>query len=454
MKARIKYFQTERESMIQYFKKSVKFIAVLFFVLDTGYSVSWRADDFFGDWMQWQHSYSPQLLSSMKDHLNSNFLNGFKVKYGKHQDELKQMVPFLSWFGHGLFVCNGQLGSDLNLLECHDKFGQVYEWLGTNPGSLLSFLKNDSNFTNEEINLLEQNSDINAVINKYKSFAKLLFACPDKHLRGAYLFSLADQLFKWCFSPEHWSEFKSYLEDPKSHPVARFAYSIMWNYLVGRGWKDWNAKAIEDIKQKTQHGATLVYVAGGTDILQLLKNKIYNIYIIDPFLPTQGRYYSDSSWERWIKGSGKDFGKGDSVVFDFNDHKISMVRSDFKKNGEFQAKVSTGEPVKLDSSVTEWTVIGARGKILGKVVFDRRFATQSDFCTSKNRVVFMSFNEMYHAFQPTKNGGWGMDLSKISDNSNIYIKQLTFPVNKAYLNAINESEAIKFNFIRLGSCAT
>lgn len=445
-------FSLKGENVIQSFKKILKVTTILFFVLDTGYSVSWRADDFFCDWMHWQHCYTPQSLSSMKDHLNSTFLQGFKSRYEKHQAELTQLTPFLTSLGRDSLPFNGQLEADLNLQECHDKLGQVYEWLGTNPGDLLSFLKNDPIFTNDDVNYTDQNSDINCVINKYKRVAKLLFACPDRRLRGEYLFSLADQLFKWGFSPEHWSEFKVYLEDPKGHPVARFVYSIIWNYLVGRGWKDWNIKSIDDIKQKTDKGATLVYVAGGTDILQLLKHKIYNIHIIDPFLPSQEKYYSDASWERWIKGSGKNWGRGDTVVFNFDDNNITMVRNDFKINDEFETNISTGDVIRLESSVTEWNVMNSRGKTLGKVVFDRRLAAQSDFTSSKNKVVLMSFNELYHAFQPCKNSGWGMDASKLSPNCNIYIKQLTFPVNKAYLSAINEAESIKFDFIKLGSC--
>jgi len=33
------------------------------------FSTLWMADDFFGDWMQWQFTYSPQPLTGMNDHV-------------------------------------------------------------------------------------------------------------------------------------------------------------------------------------------------------------------------------------------------------------------------------------------------------------------------------------------------------------------------------------------------
>lgn len=426
----------------------------LFWVYGVLFATTWRSDDFFGDWMQWQHCYNSQSFVSMRDHLNDMYLRGFESKFLKHKDEMMDLMPFLIQYCPGLINSDGQLDAEPNLNECRDKLAQVYEWLSDDPGKLLSYLKNDPLFNNDGINKSEQDADINVVINKYKSLAKLLFACPDSRLRGEFLFAMAGQLFKWCFSPEHWYEFKSYLDDTKSYPVARFTCSIIWNYLVGRGWKDWNCKAIEDLKQQSDAGAKVVYIAGGTDVLQLLKNEIYNIHIIDPFLPSQGRYYSDPSWKRWISGSSKNWGSGDKVIFDFEGKKIELIRNNFKKTGEFEAQLSTGEVAKLEKSITDWKVVGPNRKVLGHVVFDRRFATQKDFTPGKKKVVLMSFNEMYYAFQPVSSGGWGMDLSQVSNDFNIYVKQLTFPINKGYLNSINESERVKLDFIKLGSCAT
>jgi hypothetical protein len=410
------------------------------------------ADDFFGDWMQWQFTYSPESLTSMNDHLNEFFIDGFKTKFDKHRDNLKPLMPFLTQFYQGLISSDGQMNLNGNLDACRQNCSQVYDWLDTNPAVFFNYLKNNSLFTSEQINQEERDADVNVSLEKYKSFAKLLFACPNKQVRGAYLFSLADKLFKWCFSPEHWGEFRPYLQDPKNHQVARFVYSNVWNYLVGRGWKDWNTSTLGQLKQKTVNGGKVVYIAGGTDILQLLKNGNYNIQVIDPFLPSQSRYYSDPLWERWVKGAGKNFGRGDRVMFDFGSKKIVLVRRSFKKVGDFEATLSTGDVRKLEKSMTEWDVVEAKGKYLGKVVFERRFANQGDFVEGKNRVVLMSFNEMYYAFQPTVDNGWGMDLKKLSQNFKIYVKQLSFPVNRGYLNVINESEKIDFDFIRLGSC--
>jgi hypothetical protein len=234
----------------------------------------------------------------------------------------------------------------------------------------------------------------------------------------------------------------------------------MWNYLAGHGWKDWNKSTLMALKDLTKNGGTVVYIAGGTDIYQLLKYGIYNIKVIDPVLPSQFDYYSDI-WD-WLlinktenngdeNSRNGDNGLGDVVKYDFGDRRLVTRRTSFIKTGFFQAELFSGKIVDIIQSETQWTVYDDLDNVLGEVVFERRFCNQDDFVEKDNRYLLISFNELYYIASNNLNDRWGIDISKIGDNFKMFVKQLCSPIDKNVLFNMQKADNSDFLFIKLGS---
>lgn len=335
-----------------------------------------------------------------------------------------------------------------------ERLSNVYKYLEADIGKFIEYMKIHG-FSDELINKVESRTNFLTVINKYKNFAQLLFANSDPFLTQNYLFCVANNLFEFCFYPKTAPEFEKLLKQPENYPIARMIYSIMWNYLAGHGWKDWNKSTLSTLKDLTKNGGTVVYIAGGTDIYQLLKYGIYNIKIIDPVLPSQPDYYSDI-WD-WLVVSKsqnniiENNGIGDVVKYDFGDRKFVMRRTGFDKTGFFQAELSYGKVVNIPQSKTRWTIYDDLGNTLGEIVFERRFCNQDDFVEKDNQHLLISFNELYYIASNNLNDSWGIDISKIGDNFKMFVKQLRRPVDKNVLCNMQKADNSDFLFIKLGS---
>ncbi|MFA6991187.1 MAG: hypothetical protein WC192_04025, partial [Candidatus Babeliales bacterium] len=234
------------------------------------------------------------------------------------------------------------------------------------------------------------------------------------------------------------------------YPIVRMIYSIMWNYLAGHGWKDWSKSTLSVLKDLTKNGGAVVYIAGGTDIYQLLKYGIYNITVIDPVLPSQPNYYSDI-WDWLVVSKTENNGIGDVVNYNFGDRKIVMKRTSFNKTGSFQAELSFGKIIDIIQSRTQWTVYDDLGNELGNVIFERRFCRQDDFVKKDNSHLLISFNELYYIASNNLNDSWGIDISKIGDNFKMFVKQLQSPIDKNVLCNMQKADNSDFSFIKLGS---
>lgn len=409
-------------------------------------------NDVFQQWLDWQNSYQDYPIEEFKNNIHSEYWHWFSLRYNDHKEAFKPMLPFLQSFTHGYINESGELSASNGDELCYDSLCSFYEKADHDTPKLIEQLKIHQ-LASLDINKQESESDVNSVINKYKYFAQLLCAHPNQTEEDSALFSLSNRFFEFCFSDKTWDQFKPMLADTSVYPINRFLYSTMWYHLVGDGWRNWSTACLDTLKQKSDQGKEIVYVAGGVDIRELLKHGIYNVTVIDPMLPSQGIYYTDG-WEWLIKGTGRKSGKGDQVALNFDNKKLTLVRVHYKEQGEFEAKLSTGALAKLHKSITQWEVHDDKNKTVGKITFDRRFCDQNDFKQDDKKVNLVSFNEMYYIALPKELGGWGIDAEKFADNQHLFVKQLRNPVDKKILAHIKDAEKSAFKFIKLGSCST
>ncbi len=451
-------------------------------------------------------------ISGMQNYLDQNWLdNGYVYEFNKLLEKTarkpyltKSVIDFFCLEPIDFLSYKFKLTSKTKERLCN-----IYSYLETDIGKFIEYIELHG-FSDELINNVESSTSFLTVIGKYKNFAQLLFAHSDPFLTQNYLFCVANNLFEFCFNPKTAQKFEKLLQYSKNYPIVRMIYSIMWNYLAGHGWKDWNRSTLAALQKLTKNNGTVVYIAGGTDIYQLLKYGIYNITVIDPMLPSQPDYYSNV-WE-WLvvvskpdsrlflesgaspKGDGstssprarllngarpavpgvatkgevwepvegcecqKRFnnknesnGIGDVVKYDFGNVKLVMKRTGFDKTGVFQAELSFGKVVDIVQSRTEWTVLDDMDNVLGKVVFERRFCNQEDFVEKDNQHLLISFNELYYIASNNLNDSWGIDISKIGDNFKMFVKQLRNPVDKNVLCNMQKADNSDFLFIKLGS---
>ena len=418
--------------------------------------------DVLGNWVLSQRCYSDYSFDDMPDRMNEFFLQRFNKSYLKYKDKLTSLVPFLSDCTNGYISEDGQItGFEIDD-DFRQNFSTIYQLIENNMPRFVSYLKDHKFDFSAENNGKDQDLDVNFVINKYRSLDRLFFSNPSKFVEKERLFSFSNRCFEYCFNSLTWPDFKKYLDNNSDHQLVKFLYSTMWYHLVGEGWKDWNNQTLIQIAEKSKQGARVVYVAGGLDIYQLLKYGIYNIDIIDPLLPSLEKYYSSKNWEWLIKGNGKNNGLEDKITFDFDGRKISLVRKKYSKNGVFVAHLSEKEKRKIEKSVTDWMVFDENNKYLGSVTFYRRFCDHADFIThsidkksadqkKEERLILMSFNELYYAFLPKEASGWDINIKHLPENVKIYVKQLRNPIDVDVLKNIAQAEESKFKFIRLGS---
>jgi hypothetical protein len=309
-------------------------------------------------------------------------------------------------------------------------------------------------------------------LEEYKDIIQLMFLDNDFLVSYKYLFTLANKFFEFCFYPDTWKIFEDLQINNADHPIAKLFYAIMWFHLAGSGWKNWSGSALKNIKKEAEQGKEIVYIAGGSDIYQLIANGVYNIRIIDPMLPSQPKYYSQG-WSflihpladvgvRYVGDYSYDsdqtwdtqLGIGDVITFDSFGKKIIMKRENFSFLGEtLKAMLSNGKVVEIEKSKTEWGFYDEKGARLGRFIIERRFVEQCDFEMSNDKAFLISFNELYFISTTKVKGGWGMNPYRFDDNFNIHVKQLHKPVDVAVVKNMRKSfENMEFNYIALGTC--
>jgi len=399
------------------------------------------ASDVFSEWVSWQRTYKHQDLTCMQEHINDNFWRYMYRAYSHHRNVQE---PLQKLFGQSIKNKNS-LKKDKNVQILKN----IYAWLNNDILAFITFLQNHS-FASEELNEKEEEESLTKAINKYTRLFHILFKQKPSSVQDELLFTVANNLFEFCFSKEHFPEFEKLLKAEQQYPIARLIYSNIWTNLVETGWKEWHHDCLENLKTQHDAGKKIVYIAGGNDIYQLIKNGIYNIEVIDPILPSQPDYYS-KGWEWLIRKNGI----GDQITLDFKDRNLLMKRTRYTEGKYFTAELSTGKSAKLKESKTTWTLFNLESnKKLGTIVFNRRFAKQEDFAYDPKKAHLISFNEMYLSTAIAKYGGWGIKPGHMSQKTPFFIKQLRKPVYKSTLLNLRKADQAPFPFMVLGSCAT
>lgn len=403
-------------------------------------------DEVFAKWLAWQRVVEAvQPKSFLKANVFQNNGQDLKNYYKKKYDTIFGYKYCLNSLTDGFFSDSNGLVN----LKTNKTFMRVYNDFDHDIGDLLNLFQLHG-FVQGAVNKEEQGLPVEVVVQRCRSVLKTFFPIPDHKVRYQYCFNVATRMFDWCFGEKTHKNFSTILMSPEKHQLARFCHGVMWYYLVGEGWKHWHKDCLTRVVKEAKAGKEIVYIAGGNDIYQLLKNGVYNIRVIDPLLPSQPEYYSEG-WSWFVEGT-----IGDKLDVDLgNKKRVLLKREKHEQKGTFQADLSTGQMATLPLSVTHWSVYDANGKKkLGTVIFDRRFCMQDDFVYDKKKAYVISFNEMYFVAIPPRLQGWGIDVSKFDSKFAFHVKQLDKPVGKPILTNLCKSEDTPFSFILLGSCAT
>lgn len=387
------------------------------------FAVTKHEMEVFGKWHAWQQVYNDRVASEFKNEFGDRFVAALKEQYEKSLSVTKQLVPLM------FNLTGGQIGSDGFQLvtpmneDMKKTYALLYDQMENNfPAFIETLIR--SNIAYSGIDEQENGAHYDLVIEKYKALDRLLFPCSDEFKQNEFLFSLANRMFECCYSDENFVLFQNILTNRSLYPLARFLTASIWYQLVGDGWKHWHANTLNAIKEQVSQGKEVYYLAGGTDIYRLLSDGIYNITVIDPFLPTQVRFYSEG-WEFLI-----DSGLNDEIRFGPDSKSIKMKRIDFQEGELFFVKLQTNNIVTLRKNVITWHVFDRNDKQVGRIIFMRRPVVQADFTELDKRCFVMSYDEMAFLGMPDMLAGWGIEPTCLPADLTIYVKQLRKPVTR------------------------
>ncbi len=437
--------------MIRLLRTTGLITAVCFTTAATLAAVTKHETDVFGKWLAWQQIYNDRNIADVANNLDDTFLNNFRDHYQKNIPLLKNLTPLLATITNNLVQEDGYLLAPPLTQEMHENLRYLYEQIENNmPAFVDSLLA--SGLADKKNAASEQEAHYDATIEKYKAFSRMLFAQPDAFKENEYLFAFGNRLFEYCFSEKTFPHYQRILTTEKYYPVARFLNAIIWYQLVGDGWKHWHADALRSLKEKAAQGNEIVYLAGGTDVYHLLRNGIYDITVIDPFLPTQARYYSEG-WDYLTSEQAL----GDEIRFGPACNSIKMKCVEFQATDPFYSKLSNGNILTLKKSVVTWHVFDRDNHQIGHVIFHRRPVAQEDFAYNPTKTFVMSYDELTFIAVPDMLNGWNIDPTKLDGTTEIFVKQNRRPVDKNMLCNIRIASMLNMSdlrFINLGSDPT
>ncbi len=413
-----------------------------------------RASDVFKKWLTWQECFTPVNLADEQEKLAQQFSKNFKTVYEQYLPLLRTYhTPFLQKLTDSQVSEAGHQITDLRHENIRSTLTKLYVAAQNDMPTFINMLNNLS--FNEHSLSIPQAFTQDVIDNSLRTNAALcscIFGQDNQHSSvntlkdTAILFEVANKFANFCFEPKTFPLFQEMLLQKKYRATAQFLFSTMHQRFSGSGWHNWSTQCLSDLKTASEEGKTVVYVAGGSDIYQLITHGIYNIKVIDPQLPSQPQYYADE-WAWIIKGD-----IGDQIVFDTQN--IIMTRTSYQEeNKSFIARLEDGQEASINPSKTVWFIANIDGKKLGSYTLERRFVRQEDFKEAPDQALLMSFNELFFIALPDVLQGWHIEPSKFTDDLNIFIKQLHEPVTKAEVcNMRNASllNATDFKFIPLG----
>ncbi|MCK4650863.1 hypothetical protein KAT08_01685 [Candidatus Babeliales bacterium] len=393
------------------------------------------AEDVFKRWLDIQYVLSDVDLREMKNILDENNLKDLKDRYENNLEYLKTLIIFYNLnsnkYLEDIFF-NSSLPQNSDLIE---KFYYMYDLMETNFLGFVDYLI-EKDFNKGSVNSEEDKISVDILLSKYGLITQIMFEQSDFFKLFKFMLAVGNRFFEFCYYDKTFPKYKNMLLDKSLYPMARFLHTVVWQYLISFGWKWWHENCLDEIKKRCDAGAQLIYIAGGSDIYMPIKRGIYNIKIVDPFLPSQERFYVQD-WQWLAVGNDVRGGIGDEIEFVFDDKIILLKRVEYKILGRMFPILSTGGMVELPESRTIWNVYDVasenKNKFLGKIIFERRFCEQSDFVSGPDKVVLMSTTEMISSIDIEESGGWGIDPYKFDENFEIFVKQLRKPISTSVL---------------------
>jgi len=441
-----------RRSMTR-LKRLLSAAAIIFVSIQISASTNIRDSQVFERWITQQFIFEEQDLNNFYINHQKVFTHAFKQTYTQNVSQLRTLVPFLSKLTNN---CINELGYKLEPqmdVQMVGNLQTLQNLIESNTPAFIDWLK-ASNFVDNKLELEEVKKSSKYVLEKYKILSSLLFSTQNSVTQQETLFTFANSLFEYCFNDATCEHYTELLMTPKYHPIARYINTTMWFNLVGEGWKHWHKDCLTNLKADSKNGKEIVYIAGGCDFYELLKQGIYNIRIIDPFIPTQEKYFSEG-WQFLLDGN-----IGDEINFGFDAKEITLIRNHDESSFYISTTPvnQTTETNKLPQTIKQktitWLVVDKFGNELGNVIIERRFATKKDFEPSSTKTLLMSYCEAVYTSLPSIIEGWDIDISSFDKDFKMYVKQLRKPITKNHMLNIRLASVINLaslEFINYGS---
>ena len=264
---------------------------------------------------------------------------------------------------------------------------------------------------------------------------------------------LAERLLRFMVDDASHEAHGALIASATALPLAVMLCEATWKGLSSTGWRLWRWETLQALRRRSEAGQEVVYVAGGSDLFQLLVNGVRHLRIIDPMFPVQAPYYC-LQWEFLIRGRFQNGGVGDRIVIaPFSvrtptgirkSPTLVLTRTAFRETGVIDAgKMNNGAVCRLATGETRWRVEADDGSPPGTLIFERRFVTQADLVPRPDRVLLVSFNELYFLITPHADDSWGIDPRRFAPGLQIYVKQLRRPMTVPELLRLRHQLASK-----------
>jgi hypothetical protein len=401
----------------------------------------------FEKWMTIKQTIDDVDFSLYASQLPSHTSQTFQYCYLKQYNLLHNHQAFLSTLTNNVIYPSGYDFNETSKQSILEQLQHVYEQLEYNLPELLEKIVT----LNDQLTIIaQQETSIphNQLINTNKALAELLVSCTNRTHQNKLLIALANRLFEACFSTDNFHKYQKTMVNQALFPIARFINTTLWYNLVGEGWKHWHKQTLDYLKVKHDKGKTIWYIAGGNDIYQLLKNGIYNMTVIDPFLPSQEAFYA-ANYEFLLNGT-----LGDTIACHFENNPVTLKRTECRQENIFYAPQPENKLLKLKEVYTVWHVHDATDTIVGSITLERRFARQQDFQAAPDKCIVMSYDEMVYLASPDHLNGWGINLDDLPEDFELVIKQLRKPIGleQVYnMRIATQLNASDLQFISYGS---
>lgn len=402
--------------------------------------------EIFEKWAKIQYIVRDHNLAELVPALDDAYLARFKKNYEASLPLLRTLQPLLSSITDGAINEKGYLFQPPMSDAMRANVQALLEMFDQNPVAFITYLQ-ALNFKDIS-ETTDKSKNFDFTVEKYKAFVRLLLSTKTPRMDEEFGIALANRLTEMCYESETFPAYQATMQKAEHHSIARMLHTVIWYNIIGTGWKLWHADCLQAIKDASAAGKRIKYLAGGNDVYTLLCQGVYNITIIDPFLPSQARYYANG-WEWLLSGA-----VNDEIVGPFGDQELKLVRTSQIEGESFIAK-SGGQFTSLKRFTTTWTVYDAvTDEVKGTIIFERRFTQQGDLVPDDATVFLMSYDEFIYLGLPSLLDGWGITPNAIDPSFTCHIKQLRKPVDRDFLNNLRIASITNYadlKFINLAS---